>query len=63
MLVVKPNPRRMQQFRNSPAENALAGSRGRRFLNRPQWGRAFLSIGIAVVIVAGLFALAGHLRF
>jgi len=44
MLVVKPNPRRMQYMRDSPSET----------------GRVLLAIGIAGVIVVGLIELAAH---
>jgi hypothetical protein len=57
MLVVKPNKRRLQQFRDSPAENALAGTRRNRSANGPQWSRVALAAGIAGIIVLGLIAL------
>lgn len=61
MLVVKPNKRRMRQFRDSPAENALAPTRGSRLAGRPQWGRVFASVAVAGIVVVGLIALSGHL--
>jgi hypothetical protein len=56
MLVVKPNPRRMQYMRDSPSEN----TGGRRFVHRLRWKRVFLAASIAGVIVVGLWALAAH---
>jgi hypothetical protein len=61
MLVVKPNKRRMRQFRDSPAENGLARTPGSGYANGPRWGRGFLAAGIAGVIVLGIIAL--YLRF
>ncbi len=60
MLVVKPNKRRMRYMRESPAENALAGTRGNRYVGGPQWGRVFLAVGIAGVVIVGLIALTAH---
>lgn len=61
MLVVRPNKRRMQRFRDSPSENALAGGRGSPFVSRPRLVPVFLGAGIAIVIVLGLIAL--YVRF
>jgi hypothetical protein len=60
MLVVKPNKRRMRQFRDSPAENALADSRGSRFAGGLRWERVFLAAGIGCVVVLGLIVLTAH---
>ncbi len=59
MLVVKPNLRRFG-LRDSTAENALAGTRGRRFVGQLRWERVFLVVGIAGVVVVGLIALTAH---
>jgi len=58
MLVVKPNPRRMQYMRDSPSETG--GVRDRRLPYRLRWDRVLLAIGIAGVIVVGLIELAAH---
>jgi hypothetical protein len=57
MMVVKPNPLRMQYMRDSPSENSM---RGDRFAYRPRWKSVFLAGGIAGVVLLGLIALAAH---
>jgi hypothetical protein len=58
MLVVKPNPRRMQYMRDSPSENG--SMRRRRLVYRLGWERVLLAAGITGVVVIGLIALAAH---
>jgi hypothetical protein len=60
MLVVKPNPRRMQYMRDSPSET-IVGVRGRRIVDRLRWGRVFLAAAGVAIVVAGVVALAPHL--
>lgn len=60
MLVVRPNKRRMRHFRDSPAESALSGTRGDRFVGGLRWGRVFLAAGLAGLVVVGLIMLAAH---
>jgi hypothetical protein len=58
MLVVKPNPRRMQYMRDSPSENG--SMRRRRLVYRLGWERVLLAAGITGVVVIGLIVLAAH---
>jgi hypothetical protein len=56
MLVVKPNPRRMQYMRDSPSE--IGTVRGRRLVDRLRWERVLVAAGVAGIIIAGLIVLA-----
>jgi hypothetical protein len=50
----------MRHFRDSPAESALSGTRGDRFVGGLRWGRVFLAAGLAGLVVVGLIMLAAH---
>ena len=58
MLVVKPNPRRMQYMRDSPSERGNV--RAPSISDRLRWDRVLLAIGVAGVIAVGLIELVAH---
>jgi len=59
MLVVKPNPRRMQYMRDSPSEG-MGRQRGRGFTERLRWGQILLAAGVVGAGIIGLIVLASQ---
>lgn len=60
MLVVRPNPRRMRAFRDSPAEGSARLSARAGILQRLRWERILLAVGAIGVIAVTVAALASH---
>lgn len=60
MLVVKPNPRRMRAFLNSPAEGSLPLPGRAGILQRVRWQRALLAVGAIAAAAGVVLALAVH---
>ena len=60
MLVVKPNPRRMQYMRDSPSERP-GDLPPPRMVQRVRWDRVAIAVGIAGTVIVGLFELVTHL--
>ncbi len=60
MLVVRPNPRRMRAFLNSPAEGSrpLRGRAG--FGQRMRWQGVLLAVGAVGALAGAVIALALH---
>lgn len=58
MLVVKPNPRRMRAFVDSPAERGRVPSRGRVAYQWRWEPRLLLAAGAIAVVAGALIALA-----
>ena len=60
MLVVRPNPRRMRAFRDSPAEGSAGFSARADIMQRLRWERILLALGAVGVIAVAVVALAPH---
>jgi hypothetical protein len=58
MLVVKPNRRRMQYMRDSPAEGSIL--RRPSVWERVRWQRVVFALGLLAILVVVLFALMHH---
>ena len=57
-MIIRPNPRRMRAFLNSPSERAVPGRRGTMWQVR--WERVVVAACVAGVVVVGLIALAAY---
>jgi ABC-type Fe3+-siderophore transport system permease subunit len=59
-LVVRPNPRRMRAFIESPAERPDTLPRRRGIVWRVRWERLFLAAGAIAAIAVALAILTSH---
>jgi hypothetical protein len=60
MLVVRPNPRRMRAFRDSPAEGSAGFSARAGIMQHLRWERVLLAVGAVGAIVVTALAVASH---
>jgi hypothetical protein len=60
MLVVRPNPRRMRAFRDSPAEGSAGFSARAGMMQHLRWERVLLAVGAIGVIALAAVALVSH---
>jgi hypothetical protein len=60
MLVVRPNPRKMRAFLDSPAEGSTRWPARHGIAQRLRWERVFLAIGAIGVVAVVVIALASH---